>query len=132
MSLLRTFVVRNEAIKAGLFAFIESNWKALAAQEKPLQIQVSEYRSKRTLDQNAKIHAVLQEIAEKAWVDGRQYDAETWKEWFRRRLIGTRELPGGGEVGVSTTTLSIEACAKFIDQMEAIAATELGIEFTTT
>jgi hypothetical protein len=127
--MLRVFVLRSEGHLQSLRAFIDLNWQALAKQEKPLQVVVSEFKAKRTLEQNAKMHAVFQEIAEKAWVNGRQYSAEVWKEEFKRTLLGTEDLPSGGKAGVSTTTLNVEACARFIDQVEAYAASELGVEF---
>lgn len=128
--LMRIFVLRDYPHVLSMKAFIENNWKALAEQEKPLQVVVTPYKAKRTLEQNAKLHAVLQEISEKAWVGGRQFTMEAWKAEFAKRLIGTEDLPGGGSVPISTTTLDVESCAKFIDQMEAIAATELGVEFS--
>lgn len=127
----KTFVLRDPIACKQLHAFLRSNWLAMAQAGKPLAVSVSEHKSKRSLDQNALLHAALSQIAVSAWVDGKQFGADTWKEFFRRRLIDTEEipLPGGGfvERGVSTTTLNVEQFSEFIEQIYAYASTELGV-----
>jgi hypothetical protein len=75
--------------------------------------------------------ALLRSISEQAWVDGRQFDSETWHEHFRRTLIGTEEihLPDGTRIerGISTTTLSVSEFTSFMDRIEQYAAEQLGV-----
>ena len=131
VGLYRSFLLLREEHIAACIAFLRANWQALAQQGKPLSVSVSEKGAKRTVDQNARLHALLREIASQAWVNGRQYDAETWKEFARRKWIGTEEIvmPDGSrtERGISTTTLGVEDFNKLMANIELYAAEELGI-----
>lgn len=129
----KTFVLRNEINRKQLDGFLQANWLACAQAGKPLAVEIAEHKAKRSVDQNARLHALLRDIAEQAWVGGRQYDAETWKEEARRRFIGTEEidLPNGTRIerGISTTTLDVAAFTLMMDQLEAWAVSDLGVEF---
>lgn len=88
-------------------------------------------RRKRTQKQNARYwgRGVLAQIAEQAVVNGRQFSAETWHELAKRKFIGVVELPNGEVVGKSSTGLTTAEFSAFCDQVEAWAATELGVTF---
>lgn len=129
MSLLRTFVLRDPGHYRNLLGFIGANWEACAKRERPLEIVVSEYKAKRSDAQNKRYWAILNEIAESAWVDGKQFSSDAWHERFKRVLIGSEELPGGGEVGISTTTLDVAEFSTYMDKIESYAVSELGVEF---
>lgn len=88
-------------------------------------------RRKRTKAQNRRYwgNGVLKQIAEQATVNGRLFDAETWHELFKRKFIGVVELPDGSIQGKSSTGLSTAEFCAFSDQVEAYAATELGVTF---
>lgn len=128
----RDFVLRDGNIVQALWAFLKANAKAMASQGRPLMVSIREFKARRTLEQNKRLHAILSDIAEQAWVDGRQYSADVWKEYFRQRFLGTEEiaLPGGKliERGVSTTTLDIHEFNEFMAKVEAHAVSELGVE----
>jgi hypothetical protein len=81
--------------------------------------------------QNARYwgRGVLAQIAEQATVGGKLYDAESWHEMFKRKFIGVIELPDGSVVGKSSTELTTAEFCKFCDEVEAFAATELGVLF---
>ena len=129
---MRQFVLRTDGNAKQLWGFLRSNWLAMAQAGKPLAVTVTEAKSKRSDDQNRKLHALIRDIAETAWVDGEQYSPEAWKEEIRRRFIGTEEieLPGGTVVerGISTTTLSVQDFSDLIEQVQQWAITELGVE----
>ena len=72
---------------------------------------------------------MLAQIAEQATVGGKLYAAETWHEQFKRQFIGIIELPDGGIVGKSSTELTTGEFCDFCTQVEAYAATELGVRF---
>jgi hypothetical protein len=131
MRLHRLFEIRHESHIVACGAFIRANWKACADQGEPLRIEVTQRGDKRSVEQNRRLHALLSEIAEQAWVNGRQFDMETWKEHFRRSLIGTEEinLPDGTRIerGISTTTLSVSEFTSFMDRIEQYAAEQLGV-----
>ena len=129
----KLFIIHGQAQVDSVGGFIRSNWAAAVKNGKPLAVHVTESKAKRTLDQNARLHAMLQDIAEQAWFDGRQFDSEVWKEWARREFIGSEEveLPGGKRIerGISTTKLDVEQFGKLMDRLEAHAATEFGVQF---
>jgi hypothetical protein len=79
---------------------------------------------------------VLTEIALHARANGQQYPMKVWKEYFRERLLPDRRLtsvnPFTGKktrrrVRVSTEDLGVRRLARYIDEVIAIAATELGV-----
>ena len=86
---------------------------------------------KRTKAQNRRYWGtgVLKQIADQATVNGRLYSAETWHELAKRKFIGVIELPNGEVVGQSSTELTTDEFSRFCDQVEAWAATELGVSF---
>lgn len=86
---------------------------------------------KRTTKQNSRYwgRGVLAQIAEQAIVNGKKYSAETWHEQFKRKFIGIEEMPDGSVRGMSSADLEIEPFAKFAQEVEAYAATELGVVF---
>lgn len=115
----------RELIKSQLFPFLGdalqggSRWVLRVA------------RRKRTSKQNRRYwgNGVLKQIAEQAAVNGRLYSAEIWHEQFKRQFIGVEELPSGELIGKSSAGLdTVEFCA-FSDQVEAYAASELGVTF---
>lgn len=88
-------------------------------------------RRKRTKAQNKRYwgQGVLSQVAAQAVVNGKQYDAETWHEMFKRLFIGVVELPNGEVVGKSSTDLTTAEFSEFCTRVEAYAASELGVTF---
>jgi hypothetical protein len=127
----RLFVLREAQHLAGLVAFLTANWQVFAREGKFLAVTVSFYKSKRSLDQNRRYFgpAVLGAIAEQAWFDGRRYDKESWHEHMKRQFIGVVDVPGGGVRAMSSTDLNVEEFNQFMQQVEAYAAQELGVQF---
>ena len=74
--------------------------------------------AKRTKEQNNRYWAMLFEVSAVVWLDGKRYSDECWHEYFKRTFIGCEELPGGGLVGISTTTLTVEQFANYMTQIE--------------
>lgn len=85
----------------------------------------------RTVKQNSRYwgNGVLAQIARKASVNGKRFSAESWHEHFKRLFIGIEEMPDGSVRGKSSKELEIEEFAKFAQQVEAYAVTELGVVF---
>ena len=104
----------------------------------------------RTPSQNELMWAgPLRDIAEQGWVQGKQFQADTWHEFFKREYLpelddpeieklakkgyrkwdylpdGTRELVG------STTQLLTLGMSRYIEQITAYGASELGVRFHT-
>ncbi|WP_368921315.1 recombination protein NinB [Comamonas aquatica] len=88
-------------------------------------------RLQRTKAQNRRYwgKGVLAQVAEQAVVGGKQYSAETWHEMFKRMFIGVEELPDGQVVGKSSRSLTTSEFSDFCTQVEAYAASELGVRF---
>jgi hypothetical protein len=126
--MFRTFVVREPSHANAACHLINANWQAMVEAGKPLAVIVQEYRAKRSLDQNRRYWLLLNNIAENAWVNGRRFSSEAWHEHFKRLHIGLEETPGGGSIGISTTSLSVGEFADYMTKVEAYAADELGIE----
>ena len=115
-------------------------WAAIQAQVFPFLRQVLQAggrwvltitRRKRTAAQNRRYwgNGVLAQIAAQATVNGKLYAPETWHELAKRKFIGVVELPDGSVVGMSSTGLSTAEFSAFCDQVEAWAASELGVTF---
>lgn len=129
----RTFILRSDSHTQAVIAFIQSNAPAMSAAGTPLAVTVALAKAKRSLDQNARLHALLTDVAAHSWVEGRQYDLETWKEFFRQRFIGTEEItmPDGKRIerGISTTTLNVHEFSDFMTKIEEYAQDHLAVEF---
>lgn len=124
--MLRTFVLRDEIHCRQLYAFLRANWLAMAQAGKPVAVMVSEHKSKRSSPQNRLYWAVLREIAENVWVDGKQYGDNAWHEQFKRQFIGIEELPGGASAGISTASLSVPEFTEYLERVMQFA-TEHGV-----
>lgn len=128
----RTFVLTGDVAAQSLWAFLRSNWKAMAEQGKALAVVVQPHKAKRTVEQNAKLHAVLNDIAEQAWVNGRQFSMAAWKEHYREKFVGIERLtlPSGKvrEISRSTTELDVGEMADLITRIQADAAMNFGVE----
>jgi hypothetical protein len=115
-------------------------WAAIKGQLFPFLAQVLQGghrwvltvgKRKRTAPQNRRYWSkgVLAQVAQQATVNGRLFDAEVWHEQFKRQFIGVMELPNGQVIGMSSAKLSTEEFSAFCDQVEAYAASDLGVTF---
>jgi len=129
MSLHRTFVLRTDAHTEAAITFIASNAPAMSKAGTPLSVTVAEHKSKRSVEQNARYWKLINEIAEKSWLQGKQFSSEAWHENFKREYIGTEDTPGNGTVGISTRTLSVGDFSTYMDRVQQFAAEHLGVEF---
>lgn len=124
----RVFVLRDEPHVRSLHAFLRANARAMARAGRPLAVHVTEHKARRNSAQNRLYWALLRDISEQAWVDGKQYSSEAWHAYFAGQYIGREETPGGGSIAISTTTLSVHEFADYVTRIQAYAAAELGIE----
>lgn len=125
----RTFVLQNESATTALFAFIKANAPVMADEGRPLAVHVSEYKSKRNGQQNRLYWALLRDISEQAWIDGKQFSSEAWHSYFAGRFVGWQDAPGGIKTPLTTTNLNVTEFSEYVEKIRAYAATELGIEF---
>ncbi len=113
------------AIKAQVFPFLAAVLQAGGRWVLTIK------RMKRTTAQNRRYwgRGVLSQIAEQAVVGGRQFSTEVWHEQFKRQFIGVEELPDGSVRGKSSAKLTTAQFGEFCAQVEAYAASELGVTF---
>ena len=111
----------------------------------PIEVIVRELVKVRSLDANAAYWAgPLRDIAEQAWVQGKQYSADVWHEQFKREYLPeepSEELckahyrkwdvtPAGDRVLIgSTTQLTVKGFALYLQAVEAFGAS-LGVQFS--
>jgi len=120
------FLIHNDAIAANVIAVIKNNWQAMKAKDEVLEVVLRPYKSSRNLEQNKRLHAMLQDIADTVWHDARQYPMEAWKEFFKQKFLGCVELPNGKLMANPTHKLNIKECAEFMQKIEAYAVSGLG------
>lgn len=118
---------------------------------KPLEVVIRERQRVRKLDQNALYHAgPLKDIEENAWIDGKQFSAASYHEFFKRSFLpednvaeadpangyvkdGYRKyeqtLDGGQHLVGSTTQLTVRGFSDFLEQVYAFGAS-LGVQFS--
>lgn len=132
-TLYREFVLRGPSVWALLVAFVKANAEACIKRNKPLRVIVTEEDRKRSTEANARYWKLLSIIAENAWVDGRKFDKEVWHEMFARMYLPLEEmvLPDGEIIQrrQTTTALKVGAFSEYMQQVEAYASMELGVEF---
>lgn len=113
---------------------------------RPLLVTIGENKEKRADEQNRYYWQRLNEIAAQAWIDNRQFSAETLHEYFKRELLPEDEAhepedvrtnyrkwtfdPAGERVLVgSTTMLTVRGFARYTEAVEAFGSS-LGVEFS--
>ena len=113
--------------------------------DKPLEVIIREEQKSRSLSANALMWAgPLNDIAQQAWVHGRQYSALIWHEYFKEKFLpdfpdlklvkeGYRkyeETPDGRRILIgSTSKLTKLGFSNYMEQIYAYGA-ELGVRFT--
>lgn len=113
-----------------LLTFVAQNWEAMAKAGAPMHLEITEAKAKRSTLANRYYWAVLGQIAEDAWIEGRQYAADpVWHEYFARKFVGVIELPGGGSMAESTSKLDKAEFAAYVQKVEVFAGQELGVTF---
>jgi hypothetical protein len=133
-ALYREFTLKNSNVWQAFVALVKANAPVFAEKGEPLRVIVTSEERKRNGEQNRFYWGVvLRDIAEQAWVEGKQFDKDTWHEFFARKFGVCEDvtLPDG-EIIVrrkSTTQMSVGEFSEFLNQIQAYAARELGVEF---
>lgn len=112
---------------------------------RPLEVVIREEPKKRKLDQSALLFAgPLRDIAEQAWLEGRQFSLECWHSYLKGQFLPEEydpELtmdgyvkwevdPDGDRVMVgSTTQLTVKGFSDYLEQVFAFGGS-LGVEFS--
>lgn len=140
----RPFLLRDERVRETLIAAIRN---LPLDQVQPLEVVIREQIKGRRPDANARMWAgPLKDIADQAWIEGRQHSAEVWAAYFKRELLpeefdpamckeGYEKWaydPGGERILIgSTTQLTVKGFAEYVTAIEAFGAS-LGVLFTAS
>lgn len=96
-------------------------------------VRLSLGRLRRTLDQNARLWPMLQDVARQVDWHGQKLTKEDWKEMFTASLRQQRAVPGidGGFVilGASTRRMTVREFSDLIELILAFGA-EHGVEWS--
>lgn len=129
------FVLRGPSDAQQCVGFMKENAGAAVERGKPLRVVVTAEDRTRTPEQNARYwgRAVLGTIAEQVWIEGQQFDSETWHENLAEKFcprIEYRRTDGTiGSRRKSTSEMGVKEFSEYVQQVEMYAATELAVEF---
>ncbi len=133
----RIVATREDAHKVMNAAYGQA--KQLLADGRSVHITVAAYEEDRTLQQNAYYWAcVLPAISEQVVIDGQRWTVDAWHELAKRQFIGyevKRVVVAGRKRKVvirrlrSTADLKVRAFGKFLDELQAFAVTDHGVQF---
>lgn len=131
----RTKEQAHEAARLGY-----AHAQAIVANGQPARVLVEQQEDDRTVQQNRFYWGpVLSEISEQAVIEGQRWVSEAWHELFRRQFLGYEVVKvrvAGKKRPVvirrlrSTTKLKVRAMGNYLDQVQAFAATDLGVRFS--
>lgn len=94
---------------------------------KPLTVTVKKFHRPRTLDQNAKLHAMIRELAEHTG-----HTESELKDWVKVELGLLKVIEIGSnvvEVPVSSTEYTVQQCGDLIERIYQVGA-EVGCVFS--
>lgn len=134
----RIVTTREAAHQAAQQAY--ANAQAIVLNGKTAHIRCSEHEEDRTVQQNRFYWGpCLKEISEQARIEGQRWTAEAWHELFKRTFLGYEikkvRVAGKKRPVVirrlrSTTGLKVRPMGKYLDELQAFAATDLGVQFS--
>lgn len=133
-ALYREFTLKNGGVWSALVAFVRANAPSFADKGEPLRVIVTAEERQRNAQQNRFYWGgVLKAISEQAWVEGRQFDKDAWHEYFARKygVLDELTLPDGEIITrrKSTTQMSVGEFSAYLNDVQAYATTDLGVQF---
>ena len=130
----REFNLTSKEATEAAINFVRNNWESFSTTETPLFLIVSTAEKKRR-DRANRFYwgVVIKSIVEQAWVNGRQFHADVWHEYYASKFGIHKEmtLPNGKQVlkRLSTTEMSIKDFAEYTEKVTVEAASELAVRF---
>lgn len=123
----RTFKIQDRATLMRVSGMLS---QMLVSEEKPLLVEVSDYKAPKTRAQEKLFHAILNDVADTIEVEGKKFSLESWKEYFARKYLGTVEIvmPDGEIVTRrrSTAEANVAEYNEMIDKTLMELAQEFG------
>jgi hypothetical protein len=129
-ALNQTFTLHGRQQWELFVAFIKANVSG-----KLLGVTVFDADEKKRTDAQNRFYwkARMTYLQDNAWVNGKRFSKEAWHEHLADKFAPREELalPDGTfkTVRKSTTDMKVKEFAKYIEEIEAWCATELGISF---
>lgn len=123
-----TYILRNKDIAQRMVDYIKAVAGPAAKSGRPIVVEIGEYQAKRSTQANARYWALLEEISGQAYVDGKRFSREAWHTYFREQYAPKEDGPAG-LTPMSTSQMDKETFSKYMEQISAYAALELGVEF---
>lgn len=134
----RVVRTREAAHQAALQAYELA--KGAVERGRPARILAQEHEDDRSVQQNRFYWGpCLSEISQQARIEGQQWAPEAWHELFKRLFLGYEikktQVAGRKRPVVirrlkSTTGLKVRPMGKYLDELQAFAANELGVRFS--
>lgn len=126
--MMPTYILRNKEIAQRMVDDIKAVAGPAAAAGKPIVVEVGEYQARRSTQANARYWALLEEISEQAYIDGKRFSREAWHTFFRDQFAPKEDGPAG-LTPMSTSQMDKETFQRYTTQIELYAVETLGIEF---
>lgn len=126
---LKTFILREPAHAQAMIAYVKQHAGDQARAGKPLSVTIAPYKSKRSIDQNARYWALLTEIGEQVEVGGKRFNRDVWHEWMKDRFAPKIDGPTG-LLPASTAQMNVEQFNAYMTEVESFAVRDLGVEFS--
>ena len=117
---MRTFILSTPTARSNCLNYIGHCPDGMA-------VEIHEVKARRSIQANRRHWALMNQISEEAWIEGRQYSPEVWHEFFCRRFIGVIDLPGGTSMAESSSILNSKEFSEFDQKIEVYMSTELGL-----
>lgn len=130
------FLIAGESQITAAGQFIRGNWRAFRERGQPLRVIVTS-RSPDRLDSQIAYYfgVLLKAISEQAFVEGRRHDKLIWDRHYRLKFLPyeTMRNPLTGEQFIVAHELKrgkigIKRMTQYLHEVEADAATELGVQ----
>ena len=148
MSIDRTFVISEQRLADMAISVINGNAMGMLKDGRVMAVHIYEHKEARSNEQQSLMWIRLGEIAQQAFVDGRQYSDECWHEYAKREFLPDEDGPSkrtrkgyrkwavnpmtGERVLIgSTTQLTVFGMSEYMTQLEAFGA-GLGVMFGAT
>jgi hypothetical protein len=135
--LYKEFTISGPAVWQLVKELIREQAKAFIDRGTPLRLIVTTEERRRSPEANAFYWGVvLREISEQAWVNGNQFSADTWHEFYAEQYCPRVEvtLPSGEIFSrrASTSEMKQKEFTDYVTRVQANAATEHGVQFEET
>lgn len=133
-SLYKEFILNGPVAWQAFKAIVRANAKAFNDNGKPLRVILTSSDRKRSGEANAYYWGLLlEQIADQAWVEGRQYSKDVWHVFMAEKFSEKVELSlPGGSIHIrrkSTAEMTVGEFSEYLQKVESFAATELGVRF---